>query len=172
MEPLSNSRTPSKVDSQRGIFQAGLQHWHNDELERALACFRSADQHADRCDTYRNLYTSYHGVALVFKGDVSGLNFCRQAAALEHRHADIFCNLALAEHRLKHRRRACLALEQGLKLNPRHACLHRLRVQMGARRPQVLRFLSRDNLLNRLLGRFTYQLTKRKKPLQCPPPRA
>ncbi len=162
MEIVSDSRAGETLWVQQGVFQDGLRHWQDENLERALVCFRTADQNADRHDPFRNLYTSYHGVALVFRGDICGLNFCRQAAAVEHQHADVFCNLAMAEYRLNHRRRACMAMNKGLKLNPRHAGLHRLRLQMGVRRPQVVRFLSRDNPLNRLLGKLTYTGNKQK----------
>jgi hypothetical protein len=139
------------------LFRRGLERWHSHDLRGALDCFRQLDQRADREDAYGNLYTSYHGVALVYTGDISGLNLCRQAASVERFQPDVFCNLALAEHKLNHRRRAYQAMMRGLKLDPRHPGLQQLRSQMGVRRRPALPFLARNNLVNRMLGRMTYR---------------
>lgn len=145
------------VESQMTVFQEGLRRWEQEDLEGALQYFRAADLEADDLDAYHNVYTSYHGVALVYKGDLSGLNLCRQAATGERLHAEVYCNLALAEYRLHHRRRAHTALAKGLKIDRRHLRLNRLRLEMGYRRPPILGFLSRDHFLNRILGRATYR---------------
>ena len=64
---------------------------------------------------------------------------------------------ATAELKLRHRKRACSAVKLGLKLDPRDTDLIGLRTRMGSRRKPCLQFLSRDNLLNKWLGRVTYQ---------------
>ncbi len=142
-------------------FSRGLRHWQEQDLDKAQIYFRMADQSAERGDEQRNLYTSYHGLAMVHAGDLSGLNFCRQAAALETRLADVFYNLALVEFRLNHRYRGCVAVAKGLRLDSRHLGLLRLRREMGVRRKPVVGFLSRDNPINIMLGKVTYPLRKK-----------
>jgi hypothetical protein len=93
----------------------------------------------------------------VYGGDSSGLNLCRHAAAAETLQARVFVNLALAELKLNHRKRACLAVSAGLRVDRSDPGLLRLRDRMGVRRAPVVPFLKRDNLLNRWLGRYTWQ---------------
>jgi len=102
-------------------------------------------------------YKSWHGLALVYSGDVSGLNLCRYAAAKEAIDATVFQNLVLAELKFRHRKRACATLKRGLSIDPKHRGLLKLRRNMGARRQPCLMFLDRNNPLNKWLGKMTYR---------------
>ncbi len=119
--------------------------------------FERADQRAAVDDPHRNLYAAAHGLSMVHLGDFRGINLCRQAAAEEVFDARVFEQLARAELHLKHRRQACTAIQRGLRIDPGNMLLRTLRKRMGTRRQPVLTFLSRENPLNRMLGRITYR---------------
>ncbi|MEJ2686790.1 MAG: hypothetical protein P8124_06190 [Gammaproteobacteria bacterium] len=138
-------------------FRQGMEHFRRQDWRDAVGWFRQAEARADRRDMRRNRYTAYHGLALVLMGDLSGLNLCRRAASDERQDAEVFACQARAEVQLNHRRRAWQAVSRGLELEPGHADLRRLRALMGVRRPPLLPFLSRDHLLNRILGRLSYR---------------
>jgi len=82
-----------------------------------------------------------------------GIALCKKAVKLGYADADNHFNLARSYWLLKKRGSAVDALESGMRLDARHSGLRELRDEMGYRRPPVIRFLSRDNFLNRLLGR-------------------
>jgi len=137
-------------------YQIGLAFFDKKQWKTAVRHFSQADRNTHRHDDNYHLYTSYHGLALVCCGDVSGLNFCRHAAAAETIKATVFQNLALAELYFNHRRRACDAVSTGLKIDSRHAGLLKMRNRMGVRRRPCVSFLKRSNPFNKWLGRMTY----------------
>lgn len=137
-------------------FRRGLEHFRKQDWRGAVSWFRQAEARADRQDSFRNRYTAYYGLALVFIGDLSGLNLCRNAARDELQDAEVFVCQARAELQLNHRRRAWQAVRRGMQVNPEHEALHRLQREMGVRRTPLLPFLSRDHVLNRILGKLTY----------------
>ena len=142
-------------------YQLGLAFFRMKRWKTAARHFQLADQKCGRHDVRQRLYRSYHGLSLVYSGDISGLNLCRHTAAREKIKAGVFRNLALAELCFSHRKRAWIAVEIGLRLNPAHAGLLELRRDMGVRRAPCLPFLSRDNLLNKWLGKATYRRAAR-----------
>ncbi|MFA7388558.1 MAG: hypothetical protein WCZ87_12975 [Thiohalobacteraceae bacterium] len=140
-----------------GDFLHGQRAFERGDLAAALAGFKSAHQLTAAHEPHAALYMSFLGLVQVLMRDVSGLNLCRRAAHEETHRGDVFENLVRAELELGHRRQAWDALRRGLKLDKQHAGLRALRVEMGARRHPALSFLDRDNLLNRMIGRFTYR---------------
>jgi hypothetical protein len=145
----------------RSAYQQGRTCFEKGQWKMAARHYAQAERKSGREDVYQQMYRSAHGLALVYAGDISGLNLCRHAASLETVNADVFLNLALAELRLQHRKRACEAVTRGLRLDARHAQLVALRNRMGTRRRPVLPFLKRDNLLNKWLGKATYKPPRR-----------
>ena len=143
-------------------FRLGLAFMKNRQWKTAVRHFRIADDRCPRRDARACLYRSYHGLALVSCGEVSGLNLCRSAASQEKSRADVFHNLALAEIRLKHRRRACDAIAAGLSIDPRNTPLLALRNRLGTRRKPCVPFLNRNNPLNKWLGKVTYRSVRRR----------
>jgi hypothetical protein len=138
-------------------FGIGLALFEKRQWKAASRYFGLADRKSQRDDVRQHLYRSYHGLALLYCGDVSGLNLCRHAANVETIEAGVFLNLALAELKRNHRRRACEAVILGLQIDPRHVRLLELRRKMGIRRKPCVPFLRRDNLLNKWLGKATYR---------------
>ena len=136
-------------------FVDGLKCFRSDDLEGALTFFRIADESAEVDDVYQNRYTSFHGLCRVCLGDRTGIKLCRKAAVGTTRDAEIFYNLALAEHRLGHRESAWTALRRGLMTDPAHSGLQRLKLDLGLRqKTSLIPGLRRNNPLNRLLGRL------------------
>lgn len=155
MDPwVTGSRTRPRED-----FLDGLRRYQQRDLEGALDRFRAADELAEMDDVYQSRYTSFHGLARVFMGDESGVRLCRQAAVGEEMDVEVYYNLALAEYKLGYRGGAYMALRRGLAIEEDHPGLRRLckEFDLRARHP-VIPWLSRDNGLNRLLGRlFRYR---------------
>ena len=71
---------------------------------------------------------------------------------------------------LGQRVRAVRALERGLVAHPGQAEIDAARAALGRRRPPVLRFLSRGNPLNRMLGRLRHRWSPAAPPRPDPPP--
>jgi tetratricopeptide (TPR) repeat protein len=151
--PLNGER----VRGARAEYDLGLAFYRKKQWKTAARHFAEAERICGYDDVYLHLYLSYQGLCQVYSGDISGLNLCRRAAAMETIQARVYLNLALAELRLKHRKRACSALKIGLSIDPLDPNLLRLRDKMGVRRRPMLPFLSREHLLNRWLGRYTWQ---------------
>jgi len=157
---MDGSETPFAQERAQQVqqeYQLGLAFFKKQHWRTAARHFGLADQKSGRHDVHERLYRSYHGLSLVFSGDVSGLNLCRHTAARETRQATIFQNLALAEIRFRHRKRACAAIRLGLQLDSAHTGLLKLRRGMGVRRNPCLPFLRRENPLNKWLGKATYR---------------
>lgn len=87
-----------------------------------------------------------------------GRELCRRAAASDFYQPDVLYNLARVEHLANNRREAVKALEAGLELDPDHAGMLKMKKEIGIRRKPVLRFLSRNNFVNVLLGRIRHLL--------------
>jgi hypothetical protein len=157
---MSGSHYPApgdRVRAAREAYDLGLAFYRKKQWKTAARHFAEADRKCGHDDVHLHLYLSYQGLCEVCSGDISGLNLCRRAASMETIQPRVFLNLALAELRLKHRKRACSAVKIGLSIDHTDPGLLRLREKMGVRRSPLLPFLKRENLLNRLLGRYTWQ---------------
>ena len=138
-------------------FLAGARHMREGDWDVALNHFSLAVRIAGHRDPMANTYLSYEGLALIHLNERRGLLLCRRAAAREMARGDVFRNLARAELRFGNRKRACEVIKRGLAVDARHAGLRELRRRMGVRRAPAIAFLSRDNFLNRCIGRLTYR---------------
>ena len=139
----------------RDDFVDGLKCFRSDDYEGALLLFRAADECAEIDDIYQSRYTSFHGLSRVYMGDSSGVKLCRKAVVGEIRDAEVYYNLAMAEHRLGFRESTYMALRRGLKLDPEHAGLLRLKQQLVLREKHgFIPGLKRNNIVNRLVGKL------------------
>jgi hypothetical protein len=147
--------TSGKRVRMRDDFTDGLKCFKSDDYEGALLFFRAADECAEMDDVYQSRYTSFHGLSRVYMGDRSGVKLCRKAAVGEMRDAEVYYNLAMAEHRLGFRESTYMALRRGLKVDPGHAGLLRLKQQLVLRKKHsFIPGLKRSNILNRLIGKL------------------
>ncbi|TCK17527.1 hypothetical protein DFR30_0759 [Thiogranum longum] len=157
---ISSSISKTRERRARDEYQLGIAFFHKKQWRTATRHFSQAEHKCSRDDVHLQCYKAWHGVSLVYSGDVSGLNLCRHAAANENIDATVFQNLALAELKLRHRKRACGAVKRGLMIDPKHRGLLKLHKNMGARRQPCLVFLDRNNPLNKWLGKVTYRRAK------------
>jgi hypothetical protein len=138
-----------------------------DPLEPGLQAFRGGDllaahQHFERshrADPREPRAMSWYGVTLVVveRNITLGISFCDQALRGAPDDPELLLNLARAHLALNQRVRAAKAISRGLQARPGHAALLLARDELGTRRPPVIPFLSRDNPLNRVLGRLRHR---------------
>ncbi|MGD9000144.1 MAG: hypothetical protein PVF75_06995 [Granulosicoccaceae bacterium] len=137
-------------------FREGMRCLEQGDEQGALDCFARADAHTAHDNVYKNKYRSYHGLLLLRSGHVNGLDLCRQAASSECFDGDVFFNLARAELARGNRRTAISTIRHGLGVDATHPDLIHMRHKLGIRRAVALPFLSRDNPINKFLGKITY----------------
>jgi tetratricopeptide (TPR) repeat protein len=101
-----------------------------------------------------------YGVAYTQRRHKEGLDLCRHALRLSFTEPDNHLNLARVHSLMGNRRLAIRAVGEGLTLSPNHPPLLALYREMGIRREPVLRFLHRNHLLNRILGRVRHDFSK------------
>ncbi len=139
----------------RDDFVDGLRCFRSEDYEGALLLFRAADECAVMGDIYQSRYTSFHGLSRVYMGDSNGVKLCRKAVVGETRDAEVYYNLAMAEHRLGYRESAYKALRRGLKLAPDHDGLLRLKRQLVLRKKYGFTSGQRhNNIVHRLVGKL------------------
>jgi len=139
----------------RDDFISGMDRFESDDYAAALMLFREADETAAIDDVYQNRYTSFHGLARVFMGDHDGVKLCRKAAVGETNDAEVYCNLAMAEHKLGQRESACQALSRGLRIAPDHPGLLQMKKEINLReQSRLIKCLKRDKWFHRLLDRL------------------
>jgi tetratricopeptide (TPR) repeat protein len=144
-----------KRSRMHGDFVKGLRCFNSKDFEGALMFFRAADGCAELDDAYQNRYTSFHGLSRVYMGDGNGVKLCRKAAVGETADADVYYNLAMAEHRLDFYESAMMALRRGLNIDPEHRGLLGLKrkLSLNGRASRAAGLMS-DNFVKRLLKRL------------------
>jgi hypothetical protein len=134
-------------------FVDGLECFRVEYYERALIFFSAADKCAAVNDIYQGRYTSFHGLSRVCMGDRDGVKLCRKAAVAETLDAEVYYNLAMAEHRLGSREGTCIALRRGLRIDPQHAGMLCLKQQLAAGEKRgLVSGLKCNNVFYRLFG--------------------
>lgn len=139
-------------------FQRGLQALSDGRNLEAMALFEAALELERRLGARapQARYLSYYGLCLAHDGSQTreGVEFCRQAIALEFFNADLFWNYGRVLLVSERRREAFAAFVKGLSVQKNHQDILRELAKMGWRRPPVLPFLPRENRLNVALGRM------------------
>jgi tetratricopeptide (TPR) repeat protein len=132
------------------------------EWDRGLAILGYLAQSADR-SALPGLFYSYLGYGIArCEGRVEeGVKLCQHSIKIEFYQPENYHNLARAHLLDKDRRAAVRAIDKGLKIDPHNLELLTLTREIGVRREPVLSFLSRDNILNRFLGRLRHRITGR-----------
>lgn len=99
-------------------------------------------------------FLSNYGIALAYaeKRYSEAVNFCSRAIKKQFYNPAFYLNLARVYQRANRRASAVSVLYKGLKVDTSHPGLLKAVRQLGIRRPPVLPFLSRGNLLNKYLG--------------------
>ncbi len=99
-----------------------------------------------------------YGIARYQRQVKEGLRLCEHAVRAQFYHPDCHLNLARVQVLAKNRKGAVHAIAQGLALDPRNAALRGLQAEIGVRKRPVIGFLSRNNPVNRTLGKLRRQL--------------
>lgn len=133
-------------------FSDGISSLELRDIDRAVACFSYALSCVNEMHPNYQRYMSYYGLARVLQGKDDGIHFCRTAVAAKSRDADLYLNLARVEWFLQNRRNTVLALQEGLKMDPRHEGLCLMWLRIGERNRKPVFFLPRGNLVNKMLG--------------------
>lgn len=140
-------------------FEEGMGFLAAKNYTPAAMCFeKTVNESAE--SVYRNRYLSYLGMAQVLGGDISGLSYCRGAADNEYYDADVYYNLALAEFRVRNRRKGFTAIQKGLSIDNSHIGLKALARRVDRRRKPPVTFLGRNNPINILVGRLSWKVQK------------
>ena len=139
-------------------FQRGLEALGDGRNLEALALFEAALELERKLGarTPQARYLSYYGLCLAHDGTQvrEGMDFCRQAIALEFFNADLFWNYGRALLVADRRKEAFAAFVKGLSVQKNHQEILRELGKMGWRKPPPLPFLPRGNRLNVALGRI------------------
>ncbi|MEM7357305.1 MAG: hypothetical protein AAF657_41200, partial [Acidobacteriota bacterium] len=144
-ETVQGSRERWSAIYERGLERCRDGNWDDGLVDLAfLAEQRRQVEVPALCYSYLGYGLAHH------RGQIKkGLRLCRHAIKLEFYQPECYVNLArsalLSE---KYRYQAANAVESGLAIDPDHHELLELQRQLGARRPPVLSFLSRGNVLN------------------------
>lgn len=137
-------------DETRILFERGLACYHADEIDEAIRCLRSARERALDHAQIRSAL----GLALAREGrDFEGAReLCESAVAQEFFNPDLYLNLAQIYLQLGRRPEALRHLRRGQMIDPGHAEIGKLLVDLGRRRMPVVPFLPRRHPVNRALG--------------------
>jgi tetratricopeptide (TPR) repeat protein len=146
----------------RAAWDEGLAAFAARDLPGAHAAF----ERAHRRDPRDPAYMSWYGLTLVLveRNSNLGVSLVDQALRVAGPGPELLLNSARVHLALKQRERAVRAIARGLEYFPDDPRLLAARDAMGSRSPPVLPFLSRNNPLNRLLGRLRHRWNQRHSP--------
>ena len=151
---LLGSETPSET------LRLGIRSCREGNWREGLTRLNLLAQREDRHGNLPGFFYGYLGQAIArCEGRKRvGLELCLHAVERDPFRPESYFNLASVYLIIGNRRAAIRALNSGLALAPEHPALLELQESIGTRRPPVLRFLSRDHLLNDWLGHVTWWL--------------
>jgi Flp pilus assembly protein TadD len=132
-------------------------------LDRDLAGAHGSFERAHRAAPRDPLAMSWYGVTLVLveRNITLGISLCDEALKSAPSDPELLLNSARIHLALNQRQRAARAITRGLQAWPEHDGLRAARALLGTRRTPVIPGLSRDNPLNRLLGRLRHRWAMR-----------
>jgi tetratricopeptide (TPR) repeat protein len=145
----------------RAAHEEGLAAFEARDLDSAHVAF----ERAHRRDPRHPVHMSWYGLTLVLVEKNSNLGISLLDQALRSGPTpDLLLNSARAHLALNQRERAVRAVARGLELWPDDGRLLAAKDALGWRARPVLPFLSRNNPLNRLLGRLRHRWRGRSRP--------
>jgi Flp pilus assembly protein TadD len=155
-EPATSPDAPAPLDEGRAAFAA-----------RDLVAAHAAFERAHRREPREPRAMSWYGVTLVIveRNSSLGVLLCDQAIRTAGPDPELLLNVARVHLALNQRERAVRPILRGLELFPDDARLRAARDAIGTRRAPPIPFLSRDNPLNRALGRLRHRWTHRRAPV-------
>jgi Flp pilus assembly protein TadD len=137
-------------------FKEGLRFLRNNYARRALAHFARAAE----LDKNNPFYISYLGLATAAAERNWDLaeDLCMRAVKMRRTQPEFYINLAEVYRLAGKRQDAVETLSEGLTYTKRDPRLEEALRRYGFRRPPVISFLDRNNLINRQLGKLRYRV--------------
>ncbi len=139
-------------------FKEGLDLLHNNFQRQALVHLKNAAQ----LDNKNPIYLSYAGLvsAMVEGNFPEAADQCDDAVRLKRSQPELYLNLAEVYRMAGKKEDAVETLDRGLKMTKRDPRLVEAMRKMGFRKPPVLAFLDRKNILNVQLGKIRSKVLK------------
>jgi len=135
----------------------GMRYVEDGYLDQAWHLFSQLDH-----DHPKNpVIQSYLGLLTAIRNNdpSKGIRICRDALSRDSKEALLYLNLGKAYLHAGQRYEAVLTVRKGLRLrSPYRGLLTHFFRMVGVRRKPPLRFLKRDNPLNKYLGKLTWKL--------------
>ncbi len=158
------------VDLQ-GLAERGVGFCREGDWDRGLMMLLRVAELKEKSLELPGLYYSYlgYGLARYQHRLKEGLALCEHAIKVQFFQPENYLNLGRTRMLVDDRKGAVEAIQQGLRIDPTNEALLAFEKKMGKRKPPVLRFLSRDNPINRLLGNLMHD-TSGKEPQEKPQP--
>jgi len=143
-------------------FKHGIEFLRQGQPAKAAECFRQATDHKQQ----NPYYISFLGVSMArLQGQwAAAVELCKTAINLKRNDVQLYLNLAEAYMSAGRRDIAVQTLDTASRNCGADKRIARMRGKLGKRRPPVLSFLSRDNILNRGLGMLRHRLMPRVQP--------
>jgi len=135
-------------------FKKGFEAFKAEDYRGAVREFQKSIDSIDEQHENYNRIASYLGLSQVMTLDRNGLLLCRDAASSEVLDGDVFLNLACAEWHSLNRKRSVDAVMRGCKIDCDHKQIKRACSLLDSRKRSVFPFLSREHVLNKLVGRI------------------
>lgn len=145
-------------DLAKEVFSQGLEYLRKNRIPEAANAFRRAF----KMDSENPRHLSYYGLILAL-GEESvqdAINFCRGAIVRAAYEPEFYVNLSKVYTKAGQRKKALEALVEGMNFDKNNTLLRLEMKRLGMRRRPAIFFLSRDHIVNKSLGRLTYQMKK------------
>jgi hypothetical protein len=136
------------------LAERGVNYCRQGDWDTGMACLARVAEVDNGGMELPSLFYSYLGFGIAYRERRirEGLDLCRHACRISFYEPENFINLARTCLLAGARAEAFRAIRRGYPLDSGNATLRKLHRKLGVRRPPVLRFLSRQNPLNRWLG--------------------
>lgn len=158
MDPPTGS--PAETGTPRAAAEAAIAICRGGDWGRGLTILADLVKERGLSEHIPGVAYSFlgYGIARYQKQVKEGLRLCQHAVKAQFYHPDCHLNLARVQILAKNRKGAVHAIAQGLALDPRNSSLRALQTEIGIRKRPVFGFLSRNNPVNRTLGKLRRQL--------------
>lgn len=152
--------TSAGIENPRAVAEAAIEICRAGDWSRGMTILADLVKHRGVSEHVPGLAYSFlgYGIARYQKQVKEGLRLCQHAVKTSFYSPECHLNLARVQILAKNRKGAVHAIAQGLALDPRNAALRALHAEIGVRKRPVVGFLSRNNPVNRTLGKLRRQM--------------